>query len=117
MALDDDHHRLLVPCRQPPRMLVLDTQTGKQVADVDCVGDCDDIWLDRDAHRIYLSGGEGFVSVIEQKDADHYQPIARIPTGPGARTSIFVPAWHKLYVAVPHGGQQKAELRTYDTSR
>src|SRR5205807_7571226 len=62
MALDDERRRLLIACREPARLLMLDTQTGKQVADVECVGDCDDIWLDRDTRRVYLTGGEGFVS-------------------------------------------------------
>jgi hypothetical protein len=116
MALYDDHHRLMVVCREPARMLVFDTQTGKQVAAVDCVGDSDDVWFDRDAHRVYITGGEGFISVIEQSDVDHYQTLDKVPTGAGARTSILVPAWHKLYVAVPHRQQQAAELRVFDVA-
>ena len=116
MALDDDHHRLLIPCREPAHLLVLDTANGKQVADVVCVGDCDDIWFDHQAHRVYVTGGEGYVSVIEQKDADHYQTIGNVPTAAGARTSMFVAAWHRLFVAVPHRGQQKSEVRVFDTS-
>lgn len=116
MALDDDRHRLIVVCRQPPRMLVFDTQSSKKVAAIDCVGDADDVWIDRDAHRIYVSGGEGYVSVIEQSDADHYTVLDKVATAAGARTSIFVPAWHKLYVAVPHRQQQASELRVFDVA-
>lgn len=116
LALDEPHHRLLVVCRQPARMLVLDTQSGQQVAAVDCAGDADDVWLDRAAHRVYISGGEGFVSVIAQQGPDRYRAIAQIPTAPGARTSIFVSAWRKLYVAVPHRGNQPSEIRVFQTS-
>jgi DNA-binding beta-propeller fold protein YncE len=116
MALDDDQHRLMVVCREPARMLVIDTQSGKRVAAVDCVGDADDVWFDRETHRVYVSGGEGFVSVIEQSDADHYQALEKVPTDAGARTSILVPAWRKLYVAVPHRQQQAAELRVFEVA-
>src|SRR5579872_1956668 len=38
MALDDAHHRLFIGCRAPARMLVIDTETGKQTASVEIVG-------------------------------------------------------------------------------
>jgi hypothetical protein len=41
-------------------------------------------------------------------------PIARIPTGPIARTSVFVPEWHRLYVAVPRDKERGAELRVFE---
>jgi DNA-binding beta-propeller fold protein YncE len=114
MALDDDHNRLMVVCRQPARVLVFDTRSGKQIAAIDCVGDADDVWIDRDTRRIYVSGGEGYVSVIEQTDADHYNALDKVATAAGARTSIFVPSWHKLYVAAPRRQRQASELRVFD---
>ena len=32
----------------------------------------------------------------------------------GPRTSVFVPEWHKLYVAVPRDKERGAELRVFD---
>jgi hypothetical protein len=64
--------------------------------------------------RIYTTGGEGFVDVTQQIDADHYERVARLPTGPGARTSTFVPAWRRLYVAVPRDADRGAELRIFE---
>jgi hypothetical protein len=46
MALDEAHHRLLIGCRRPARMLVIDTETGKQTASVEIVGDTDDLFYD-----------------------------------------------------------------------
>src|SRR5215470_6363394 len=46
MALDEAHHRLFIGCRQPARLLVLDTDTGKLVAQVECAGDADDVFFD-----------------------------------------------------------------------
>lgn len=115
MALDEAHHRLLIGCRAPARMLVIDTETGKQTASMEIVGDTDDLFYDAVRSRVYVIGGQGFVDVFEQKDADHYGRSAHFATAPGARTGLFVPDWGRLYVAVPHRGAQGAEILVYDT--
>ncbi len=94
---------------------MFDTQSGAQVASMDCVGDADDLFYDQSARRIYVCGGEGAVDVVTQVDADHYQRVATVKTAPGARTAGFVPSDRRLYVAVPHRGSQSAELRVFET--
>jgi hypothetical protein len=59
------------------------------------------------------SGGEGRVTVISQTNADKYNVAGQVTIAPGARTSFFVPETRMLYVAVPHRGAQKAELRAF----
>ncbi len=113
MALDEANQRLFIGCRNPAKLLILDMQTGKTVATVDIVGDTDDLFYDAANKRIYVSGGEGRVTVISQTNADIYNVVGQVTTAPGARTSFFVPETRTLYVAVPHRGQQKAELRAF----
>ena len=115
MALDEAHHRLFLGCRTPARLLVLDTETGKQVAAVDIVGDTDDLFYDAAKGRVYVIGGAGFVDAFEQKDPDHYNRIAHIATAAGARTGLFVPDWGQLFVAVPHRGEQISKVLIYET--
>lgn len=114
MALDEEHHRLFVGFRKPARVAVFDTESGKNVANLDSAGDADDVFYDSSTRRIYVSGGEGFLSIFQQKDADHYEQTGRIPTAAGARTSLFVPELSRLYLAVPHRGSQGAEVRVYE---
>jgi DNA-binding beta-propeller fold protein YncE len=114
MALDEAHHRLLIGCRAPARMLVLDTDSGRQTASVEIVGDTDDMFHDAPRNRVYVIGGQGFVDVFDQKDSDQYLRVARHPTAPGARTGLFVADWGKLFVAVPHRGEQPAEVLVYE---
>jgi hypothetical protein len=117
MALDETHHRLLVGCRRPARMVVLDTESGREVTSVTIPGDTDDLWVDAAQKRIYVSCGEGYVAVIRQVDADHYEPVARIPTARGARTSYYDPASHRLYLLVPkHAGSAGPEVWVYETT-
>jgi hypothetical protein len=114
MALDEANHRLFIGTRSPARLVVMDTETGKQVAVLNCSGDTDDLFYDPQNKQIYLSAGEGFIDVFKQDDADHYRSIAKLTTAAGARTSLFVPELHRLYLAVPHRGGQQAEIRVYD---
>jgi YVTN family beta-propeller protein len=111
MFLDEINHRLIVGCRQPAKVLVIDTESGHVVANLGCCGDTDDVFYDAKAQRVYVSGGEGCVSVIERRDRDVYQAVGRVATSAGARTSLFVPEEQALYLAVPHRGGQAAEIR------
>lgn len=113
MALDEMNHRLFVGCRRPAKMLVLDTESGRTVAAVDTSGDADDIYYDAARKRVYLSGGEGYVTVYEQTDPDHYALVDRVATASGARTSLFDPQTDRLFVAAPHRGGQQAKILIY----
>lgn len=116
MALDEVHHRLFIGCRDPATLLIYNTESGKVVASLPIVGDTDDLFYDAAAKRIYVSGGEGFLDVISQVAPDRYERTGRIPTAPGARTSFFVPELKKLYIAVPHRGDQAAKLLVFTTA-
>ena len=104
MALDQASHRLFVGCRKPPRLVVLDTENGTAVTDLEISGDTDDLFFDAKRNRLYVSCGAGFLNVFQQRDADRYQALATLPTAAGARTCLFVPELGRLYLAVPHRG-------------
>ena len=113
MALDATNHRLFVGFRKPAILIVIDTESGTEIARVKSVGDADDLFYDAQHRRIYIAGGEGLLSIVAQEDADHYTQVATIPTASGARTALFVPELSRLYLAVPHRGTQGAEIRVY----
>ena len=79
-AGDESDHRLFVVTRYPPRLLAFDTESGRTVATLPVVQDADDVYYDAERKRIYVPGGEGYVSVFQQRDADHYELLAKIPT-------------------------------------
>src|SRR5712675_303056 len=111
MALDEDDHRLFVVTRRPPFVMVLDTDTGKEVARVPIGGSCDDVYYDAERKRIYALAGEGFISVVQQNDPDHYTLSANIPSAVGVRTGIFYGT--SLYVGVPASGVEPAQIWNY----
>jgi DNA-binding beta-propeller fold protein YncE len=114
MTLDEAGHRLFVGCRQPAKVLAYDTMTGKHVGSADIVGDTDDLFYDAARKRLYVSGGEGFIDVVQPQAGDRFTRISRIATAAGARTSLYVPEQNRLYLAVPHRGSQQAEIREYE---
>lgn len=114
MALEEVSHRLYVGCRNPAKVLVYDTESGKSVTSFPTVGDTDDLFFDSQTRRLYVCGGEGFISVHQKGDGDRFAQLAKIPTSAGARTALFVPTTARLFVAVPHRGSQAAELREYE---
>jgi len=114
LTLDAAHGRLFVGARTPARVIVYDTTSLNKVADFPTVGLMDGMFFDAARKRLYVSGGEGFVDVFQQQDADHYAPLGRIPTRPIARTSLFVPELNRYYVAVPRKDNESAEIRVYE---
>jgi DNA-binding beta-propeller fold protein YncE len=117
LDFDEKSHRLFLGVRTPASIVVLNSDSGAVVASVPTVGVLDGLSFDPVMRRIYTTGGEGFVDVTQQIDPDHYERIAHIPTGPLARTSVFVPKWRKLYVAVPRDKERSAELRVFQVLR
>jgi DNA-binding beta-propeller fold protein YncE len=114
MALDEANHRLFVGCRRPAKVLVYDTTTGKSSGSFDSVGDTDDLFYDAARKRLYVSGGEGFLDAFQEQDPNHFIRIAHVATAAGARTSLYTSGQNHLYLAVPHRGAQRAEIRIYE---
>src|ERR1700680_1669935 len=113
MAFDEANHRLFVVTRNPGKLIVLNSEDGKVIADLPAVGLVDDAAYDAQHKRIYLAGDQ-FLDVFEQKDADHYALLARVPGAFRAKTGILVPELNRYYLAVPHHAGKDAEVRGYD---
>ena len=113
MALDEANHRLFISCRTPAEVLILDTESGKIIARIPTVTHADDAWYDAANKRAYISGGGGFITVVEQQDADRYRRVAQIRTVNGARTSCLVPQLNRLYLGVWGQGGAPEQLWIY----
>src|SRR2546423_8102078 len=113
MAYDSLHHRLFIGFRSPARLVVFDSETGKQIASLPCVGDTDDLFYDATTKRILVSGGSGYIDIFKEDTENTYSAIAHISSARGARTSLWIPVKHEFILAVPGKGGQSAELRVY----
>lgn len=113
MAFDEANHRLFVSTRTPGKLIVLNSDSGKVIAELPAVGMVDDAAYDAKYKRIYLAG-DGYVDVFEQQDADHYSLLGRVQGAFRAKTAILVPELNRYYLAVPHHEGKDAEVRVYD---
>ena len=116
MALDEAHHRLFVATWTPSRMLVFDTETGKEIASGETAGPSDDLFYDSRRDRVYVLTSAGFLEVFQEKERNHFDRIAHYPTPPHTQTGLFVPEWGKLFAASPRLGEQSAEIRVYEAN-
>lgn len=103
IAMDEAHHRLFVVTRKPGKLLVLNADTGQTIASFKAPERTDEVVWDGGNRRIYVTGGEGYISVVEQEDPDHYREIAKVKSLPGAKTAILDPDHHRLWVAASPG--------------
>jgi len=114
MLLDEADRRVFVGTRKPSRLTVFDMDSGKVLASIPTAGDMDDMFYDAGRKRIYVAGGEGFLSVVQQVDADHYTDMGKFATALGARTGVWYEKRDRLYVAAPPSGNLGARLLVFE---
>ena len=113
MAINGAAHRVLVVFRSPPTLMALSSQDGHVMANSETCRDADDVFVDRKRGRVYVSCGQGVVDVLEGDEAG-YRRLARVPTVPGARTSLYGPELDRLFVAVRAGSNEPAAIWMFD---
>jgi DNA-binding beta-propeller fold protein YncE len=113
MAYDDASHRLFVVGRKPANLVVLNADSGKIVATLPAAEMVDDMAFDPQSKRIYVACG-GFTVVYQERDADHYEELGRVPTGFRAKTAFLAPQLKRFYVAAPRDKDKAAEVKIYE---
>jgi len=117
-GLDEKTHRLFIGTRTPPQMIVMDSQTGREVAHLPTVEGMDGVYFDRERSRVYVSGGRdfdvGYIFAYQQKDADNYETLGKLPTKSGAGTSFWCPELNRYYVAAPAHDQEEAAILVFE---
>jgi len=112
MAYDETNHRLFVACRSGG-IVVLDTNSGKEITVLPITKGVDDLVFDPAKKRLYASC-DGNVDVYEQSDADTYKSLGKVSTGALARTALLVPQLNRYFVAVPQHGTDNAEIQVFE---
>jgi DNA-binding beta-propeller fold protein YncE len=117
VTFDEPNKRLFIITRKPGKLIVLDAETGASITSFKAPERCDQVIWDAANRRIYALGGEGYIGVFQQLDANHYEELPRITSAPGAKTGILVPELKRLYVAVSPGeAKTGAAILRYDVA-
>jgi DNA-binding beta-propeller fold protein YncE len=112
MAYDEANHRLFIACRSGG-IVVLDTQTGKEITALPITKGVDDLVYDASSKRLYAAC-DGDADVYEQSYPDNYKLLGKVPTGPLARTALLVPQLKRYFVAVPQHGTTNAQVLVFE---
>ena len=103
IAMDEANKRLFVVTRKPGKLLVLNADTGQTIAAFAAPERTDEVVWDADNRRVYVAGGQGYISVVQQDGPDQYREIAKVQSLPGAKTAIVDRAGKRLWVAASPG--------------
>jgi DNA-binding beta-propeller fold protein YncE len=114
MALDEADHRLFVHARDPGKVLVIDSDTGKLITSLPCQGDYDDAIWDSGTRRLYLIGTPFLKVWQKSSEGDRYDILGQVPTAFHSITGFLVPSLNRLYIAVNHHGSTDAVVQAYD---
>ena len=116
-AFDQSTSRLFIGTRTPAEMIAMDSKSGREVVHLPTPEGMDGVYFDAGRKPVYVSGGRdlpvGFAYVYQQKDADHYEIIGKIPTRGGAGTSFWSPDLNRYYVAAPATDKEDAAILVY----
>jgi len=95
LALDSENHLLFVGCRNPQKLIVINTLDGKVVADLPIGAGVDATKLD--GAQAFASCGDGSLTVVDEKDG-RWQVEQVVKTPNGARTMGVNPMTHMIYL-------------------
>ena len=115
VALDPQQHRLYVVCRDPGKVVVLDSNDGHLIGTEVAPLRADDVMYDASSHRLLVPGGEGWMGIYDTSDPNHLKLIEKVQTAPGAKTGLLLPDQHRLFLAASPGESKAlAKILVYD---
>ena len=113
MAIDRKNHRLFLGCDNH-MMVMLDSATGKVLANVPIGEGVDANAFDAKTKLAFASCGDG-TTTIAKEDDDTLTVVQTLKTERGARTMALDPTTHKIYLATakmeaPEPGQRRGKI-------
>jgi DNA-binding beta-propeller fold protein YncE len=112
MALDQEQHRLFVAVRSA--VLLLDPQSGKELARIASPQGTDNLWFDPTTRALYSSASDGSISII-QGNNNQFSQIEQ-PTQVRGRTFAVDSQSNYVYVAGGREGRSKLVILKRDGS-
>jgi hypothetical protein len=103
MQIDPEHHRLFVGCRNPQKLIVLNTEDGHVLADLPIGAGCDAVKFD--AGNIFASCREGVLNVAKETSPGKFEVVQTLKTRVGAKTMALDHATHSIYLPTAEFGE------------
>lgn len=114
MALDETAHRLFVACRSGV-IVVIDTDTGKELQSLPIAQGVDDLLFDPASKRLYAAcgSGAGSIAVYHEDDPNHYTSAGQVPSAPRGKNITLAPALGRLFITIPPQAGAPGEVYVY----
>jgi YVTN family beta-propeller protein len=97
IAVDGKTHRVFATCINK-EMIVVDADNGRNIATLPIGNGSDGAAFDAKRKLILSSNREGTLSVVHEKDADHFEVLGTVTTLPSARTIAIDPKTGRLFL-------------------
>ncbi len=97
MAIDLDHHLLLLGCKNQ-LMAFMNSVSGKVVATVPIGKGVDAVAFDPFMRLAFSSNGEGTVTIVREERPDKFSVVQTLETARSARTMTLDPKTHTIYL-------------------
>ena len=97
IALDARHHHLFAGCHNK-MMVMLDTNTGKVIANVPIGAGVDGCAFDDSTQLVFASCGDGTTTIAKEDAAKKLAVVQVLKTERGARTMALDPTTHRIYL-------------------
>jgi DNA-binding beta-propeller fold protein YncE len=107
LAIDREHHLLISVCSNQ-KMVVVDYNSGKVVADLPIGKGVDGAAFDPATALAFSSNGEGTLTVVHEAAPGKFEVVGDVPTRRGARTLALDPGSHRIYLATASFGETPA---------
>ena len=98
LAYDAKTKRLFIGCRNEPKMVVMDAETGKVINSFPIGAGVDYAAFDPSTRLIFFSCGDGTLSIFHEKSADEYEDAGAVKTQRSAKTMAFDPKTKKIFL-------------------
>ncbi len=110
LAIDLKTNRLFAVCHNE-LMIVIDSKTGKVVAQVPIGKRVDGVVFDPELKMAFSSNGEGSITVVKEISPSEFKVIETIKTEPGARTIALDQKTHHVFVSTAQYGETPAATK------
>jgi DNA-binding beta-propeller fold protein YncE len=104
MSMDPEHRRLFVGCRNPQKLLVMNADDGKVLADLPIGAGVDATRFDNG--YIFASCRDGTLAVAREASPGQFKLVQSLNTKPGAKTMGIDPATHLIYLPTAELGTE-----------
>jgi hypothetical protein len=104
LSIDRENRRLFVGCGGNKRMVVVDADNGKMVANLGIGEGCDATRFDADRGLAFASAGDGTITVIKEDGGDQFSVAQTVMTQKSARTMALDSKTHRLFTVAAKVG-------------